>query len=243
MVKPAFKRVLLKLSGEALASPVADRSVNFGISHEMLERIARDIRNVYGLGVQVCLVVGGGNIFRGVHGMATHDLNRTTSDHMGMLATIINGLAMHNAIEAEGMPCRLMSAVPMETIAEFYVRLRAIRHMEKGRVVIFSGGTGNPYFTTDTAATLRASEMECDLMLKATKVDGVYTEDPAKNPNAEFIANLSYQDVLINKIGVMDATAIALAQENHLPVRIFSIYKENGFVDAICNNGRFTKIS
>lgn len=243
MSKVAFKRVLLKLSGEALASLTPDNSANVGISQEMLERIAHDIKNVYDLGVQICIVVGGGNIFRGVHGMATHDLNRTTSDHMGMLATIINGLALHNAIEAEGVPCRLMTAVPMETIAELYVRLRAIRHMEKGRVIIFAGGTGNPYFTTDTAATLRASEMGCDLLLKATKVDGVYTNDPVKNPDAEFIPNLSYQDVLINKLGVMDATAITLAQENHLPLRIFSIYTENGFKDAISNTGRFTKIS
>ncbi len=244
MSKIPYKRVLLKLSGEALSSalPVsADES--YGISQEMLERIALDVQEVYDLGVQICIVVGGGNIFRGAHGVANHNLDRTTSDHMGMLATVINGLALHSAIEAEGIPCRLMSAIPMSTVAQPYVRQRAIRHMEKGRVLVFVAGTGNPYFTTDTAATLRAIEMNCDLLLKATKVDGVYTKDPAVHADAVFIPHLSYQEVLEKKLAVMDATAITLAQENAIPLRVFSIYNKNSFPDVIRNVGKFTKIA
>ena len=243
MSKIPFKRVLLKLSGEALASLNQNDSDNFGISQEMLERIALDIKSVHDLGVQVGIVVGGGNIFRGAHGMAHHDLDRTTSDHMGMLATVINGLALHNAIEATNVPCRIMSAIPMKTIAETYVRQRAIRHLEKGRVVVFSAGSGNPYFTTDTAAALRASELGCDLLLKATKVDGVYTADPKTTSSAEFIPTLTYRDILERGLNVMDTTAITLAKENHIPLRIFSIYKENGFAEVLQNQGRYTTIS
>jgi len=243
MSKIAFKRVLLKLSGEALASINQAESDNFGISQEMLERIALDIQYVHDLGVQIGIVVGGGNIFRGAHGVSHHDLNRTTSDHMGMLATVINGLALQNAIQAEGVPCRIMSAIPMETIAEPYIRQRAIRHLEKGRVVVFAAGSGNPYFTTDTAASLRASELGCDLLLKATKVDGVYTADPKTTPSADFIPNLTYREVIDRSLNVMDTTAIALAMENHIPLRVFSIYTENGFANVLQNQGRFSTIS
>lgn len=244
MSKISYKRVLLKLSGEALASPTpVNDADSYGISQEMLERIAIDVQEVYDLGVQVCIVVGGGNIFRGAHGVAKHNIDRTTSDHMGMLATVINGLALHSAIEAEGIPCRLMSAISISSVAQNYVRQRAIRHLEKGRVVIFVAGTGNPYFTTDTAATLRATELNCDLLLKATKVDGVYTKDPLLHEDAVFIPSLTYAEVLENKLQVMDSTAVTLAQENNMPLRVFSIYNKNGFPDVIKNVGRFTKIS
>jgi uridylate kinase len=162
---------------------------------------------------------------------------------MGMLATVINALALHNAIELEDVPCRIMSAIPMESIVEPYVRLRAIRHLKKGRVVILAAGTGNPYFTTDSAAALRASELGCDLLLKATKVDGIYASDPKTTPNAEFLSNLSYNDVLERGLNVMDTTAITLAKENHIPLRVFSIYKENGFADVLQNQGLYSTVS
>lgn len=244
MSKIPFKRVLLKISGEALASIRPEvESDTYGISQEMLEKIAIDVQEVYDLGIQICIVVGGGNIFRGVHGVSKHNIDRATSDHMGMLATVINGLALQNAIEGEGIPCRLMSAIPMNTVAQHYVRQRAIRHLEKGRVVIFVAGTGNPYFTTDTAATLRATELGCDLLLKATKVKGVFTKDPVQFSDAEFIPHMTYADVLEKKINIMDATAITLAQENKIPMRIFSIYEKNSFPDVMKNVGQFTKIS
>lgn len=242
-MKSAFKRVLLKLSGEALASLNQDDSDNFGISQGMLERISLDIKQVQDMGVQVGIVIGGGNIFRGAHGVSQHDIDRATSDYMGMLATVINALALHNSIQAEGVPCRIMSALPIEAIAETYIRQRAIRHMEKGRVVVFAAGSGNPYFTTDTAAALRASELGCDLLLKATKVDGVYTKDPKKSSDAEFLKELTYDEVVSRGLNVMDATAITLAKENHIPLRIFSIYKENGFADVLQNQGHYSTIS
>jgi uridylate kinase len=243
MSKPAFKRVLLKLSGEALASLNPEDSENFGISQEMLERIAIDIKTVHNLGVQIGIVIGGGNIFRGAHGVSHHDIDRGTSDYMGMLATVINALALHNAIQSEGTPCRIMSALPIEAIAETYIRQRAIRHMEKGRVVVLAAGSGNPYFTTDTAAALRASELGCDLLLKATKVDGLYTKDPKKSSDAEFLKELTYDEVVKRGLNVMDTTAITLAKENHIPLRVFSIYKENGFADVLQNQGRYSTIS
>lgn len=243
MSKTPFKRVLLKLSGEALASPNQENSENFGISQEMLGRMALDIRSVRDLGVQVAIVIGGGNIFRGAHGVSHHDIDRATSDYMGMLATVINALALHNAIQAEGTPCRIMSALPIEAIAETYIRPRANRHLEKGRVVVLAAGSGNPYFTTDTAAALRASELGCDLLLKATKVDGIYTKDPKKSSDAEFIKELTYDEVIKRGLNVMDTTAITLAKENHIPLRVFSIYKENGFADVLQNQGRYSTIS
>ncbi len=237
-----YKRVLLKISGEALASvdPAGDK--NLGIDQKMLEKIAQDIKAVYDQGVEICLVVGGGNIYRGVHGMAKHGMDRTTSDHMGMLATVINGMALQHAIESEDVPCRLMSSIPMPTVGESYIRRRAIRHMEKGRVVLFAGGTGIPYFTTDTTAALRASEMGCDLFLKATKVQGIYTKDPVHHKDAEFLPRLTFDEVLAKNLKVMDTAAINLAHENHIPIAVFSIYEDGGFAKVISGQGHFSLI-
>jgi uridylate kinase len=237
-----YKRVLLKISGEALAS-LSPSSTNQGIDQSMLQKIARDIREVHELGVQICLVVGGGNIFRGLSGSAKHGIDRATSDYMGMLATVINALALQNAIEMESMPCRVMSAIPMHQIGETYIRRRALNHLEKGRIVIFAAGTGNPYFTTDTAAALRASEMGCDLLLKATKVDGVYSADPMKDKNAVHYSKLSYSDVLGRELGVMDTAAISLTKENGIPIAVFSIYPDGGFSQVLKGNCTYTLIS
>ncbi len=238
-----YKRVLLKISGEALASIDPEGDKNLGIDQKMLEKIAQDIKVVYDQGIEVCLVVGGGNIYRGVHGMARHGMDRTTSDHMGMLATVINGMALQHAVESQGLSCRLMSAIPIPTVGESYIRRRAIRHMERGRVVLFVGGTGIPYFTTDTTAALRASEMNCDLILKATKVQGVYTKDPAYHNDAEFLPHLTYDEVLAKNLKVMDTAAIVLASENHIPIAVFSIYEENGFAKVVNGQGHFSLIS
>jgi uridylate kinase len=237
-----YKRVLLKISGEALASVDPEGDRNLGIDQKMLEKIAQDIKTVYDHGVEICLVVGGGNIYRGVYGMARHGMDRTTSDQMGMLATVINGMALQHAIESEGMTCRLMSAIPMPTLAESYVRRQAIRHMEKKRVVLFVAGTGTPYFTTDTAAALRASEMNCDLLLKATKVKGVYAKDPVHHKDAEFLPRLTYDEVLAKKLKVMDTAAITLTQENQIPIAVFSIYEQGGFAKVISGQGHFSLI-
>lgn len=238
--KPLHHRVLLKISGEALAGLESNAQ---GINQDMLEKMAREIRQVRDLGVEVCVVVGGGNIYRGVSGAQTHGIDRATSDYMGMMATVINAVALQNAIEMAGMPCRVMCAFPIESIGEYYIRRRAIRHMEKGRVVIFAGGTGNPFFTTDTAAALRASEMGCDLLLKATKVKGVYCSDPLKNPDAKPYRTLSYQDVLACNLTVMDTTAIALTRDNLIPIAVFSIFEEGGFAKVVCGEGEFTLIT
>lgn len=247
MVKPGSSsskslhhRVLLKISGQALAGSGSNSQ---GISQEMLEKLASEIAQVRNLGIQVSIVVGGGNIYRGIAGSKTHSMDRATSDYMGMMATIINALALHNAIEHAHIPCRVMCAFPIEAIGETYIRRRAIHHLEKNRVVIFAGGTGNPFFTTDTAAALRASEMGCDLLLKATKVNGVYSTDPLKDSTAEFHPTLSYDDILTRNLGVMDATAIALARENLIPVAIFSIYEAGGFAKVIRGEGNFTLIT
>jgi uridylate kinase len=237
--KLTYRRVLLKISGQALAG---EESGSQGISQKMLEKMASEILQVRQLGVEVCVVVGGGNIYRGVDGAKEHGIDRATSDYMGMMATIINALALQNAIEQQGMPCRVMCAFPIEAVGETYIRRRALHHIELGRVVIFAGGTGNPFFTTDTAAALRASEVGCDLLLKATKVDGVYSSDPMKNKNAKFHPTLSYDDVLTGNLGVMDATAIALARENLIPVAIFSIYEEGGFAKVVQCKGNYTLI-
>lgn len=241
MTTISHRRVLLKISGEALASPQVTSSSQ-GIDQNMLEKIASDIKSAYVQGVEICMVVGGGNIFRGISGSEAHGIDRATSDYMGMLATVINALALQNAMETIDVPCRVMTAIPMATIGESYIRRRAIRHLEKKRVVIFAAGTGNPFFTTDTAAALRASEMGCDLLLKATKVDGVYSEDPTKNKEAIFYPRLSYHDVLFNRLEVMDATAVALARENHVPIAVFSIYEADGFSKVVKGQGRFTII-
>ncbi len=235
--KPSYRRILLKLSGEALMG-----KQDYGLDPKMVSRIAGEIKAVHDFGVEICVVIGGGNIFRGVSGAAA-GMDRTSADFMGMLATVINALAMQSALEAAGVHTRVLSAIPMQTVCEPYIRRRAMRHMEKGRAVIFAAGTGNPFFTTDTAAALRASEMGCDVLMKATKVDGVYSEDPLLNPNAERFASLSYLDVLSRDLKVMDATAIAQARENGIPILVFSLHNEGALVDAVQSRGKFTLIS
>lgn len=217
MTKPAYGRVLLKLSGEAL---MGDQQ--FGIDHSVLRRYALDIKAVKDLGVQVGVVIGGGNIFRGVSNSST-GIDKVTGDHMGMLATLINSLALQSALEKEGMITRLMSAIKMDVIAEPFIRRRAIRHLEKDRIVIFGAGTGNPYFTTDTAAALRAVEIEADVIIKGTRVDGVYDSDPERNPSAFRFTEISYLDVLRKELKVMDMTAITLCRENKLPILVFNM--------------------
>jgi uridylate kinase len=234
MAKARFKRVLLKISGEALMG-----EGDYGIEPAMVNRVAKDVKEAVDLGVQVCLVIGGGNIFRGVSG-AAEGMDRGAADYMGMLATVINSLALQNALEKQGVNTRVLSAIPMAAIAEPYIRRRALRHMEKGRVVIFAAGTGNPFFTTDTAAALRASEMNCDALLKGTKVDGVYTADPVKVPTAKKFDNLTYMDVLSKDLGVMDAAAISLARENNIPVIIFSIKRPGAFAELMQGRGECT---
>lgn len=236
--EPASKhrRVLLKLSGEALMG-----NLEYGLDPEIVDRIATEVRAVAALNVEICLVIGGGNIFRGVSG-AAKGMDRASADYMGMLATVINALAMQNALERAGVDTRVLSAIPMQTVCEPYIRRRAVRHMERGRVVIFAAGTGNPFFTTDTAAALRASEMNCDALLKATKVDGVYSEDPMENPEAERYETLTYHDVLARDLRVMDASAISLARENNIPIIVFSIYDKGAFADVMAGKGLFTVI-
>jgi uridylate kinase len=231
-----FKRVLLKVSGEALMGEGA-----YGIDPVTANRIANEIKSVTDLGAEVCLVIGGGNIFRGISGAAA-GLERGTADYMGMLATVMNALAMQGALEDVGVPTRVQSAIPMSTICEPFIRRRAIRHMEKGRVVIFAAGTGNPYFTTDTAAALRATEMNCDAIFKGTQVDGVYSADPHKVADAERYDSLSYLDVLSRDLRVMDASAISLARENNIPILVFSIHNPNAFAAVVQGEGTFTII-
>jgi uridylate kinase len=232
-----FKRVLLKVSGEALMGEGA-----YGIDPVTANRIANEIKSVTDLGAEVCLVIGGGNIFRGISGAAA-GLERGTADYMGMLATVMNALAMQGALEDIGVPTRVQSAIPMSTICEPFIRRRAIRHMEKGRVVIFAAGTGNPYFTTDTAAALRATEMNCDAIFKGTQVDGVYSADPHKVADAERYDTLTYMDVLSRDLRVMDASAISLARENNIPILVFSIHNPNAFAAVVRGEGTFTIIS
>lgn len=231
---PKYKRVMLKVSGEALMG-----SREYGLDPETVQQIAGDVRDVSQMGVEVCLVVGGGNIFRGLAGAAA-GMERSTADYMGMLATVINALALQNALEKLDVDTRVLSAIPMATVAEPYIRRRAVRHMEKGRVVIFGAGTGNPFFTTDTAAALRASEMNCDILLKGTKVDGVYDADPVAVPDAKRYDCLTYMQVLTQDLGVMDHSAISLARENSIPIAVFSIYQPGAFADVLRGNGRFT---
>ena len=219
MDKPKYKRIILKVSGEALAGPDG-----FGIQHEMLISVASQVAEVNDTGVQIALVVGGGNVWRGVSGSA-HGMDRATADYMGMLATVMNALALQDALEKHGSVTRVMSAVEMRQIAEPYIRRRAIRHMEKGRIVIFAAGTGNPYFTTDTTASLRAAEIEAEVILMAKQVDGVYDSDPLKNPNARKFEHLSYLDVLNKGLGVMDSTAASLCMDNEIPIIVFDLTK------------------
>ena len=235
-LKAHYRRVLLKISGEALMGPQ-----EFGLDQDTVARIARDVQTVSRMGVEICLVIGGGNIFRGIAG-AAQGMQRAAADYMGMLATVMNALALQNALEQLGVTTRVQSAITMTAVCEPYIRRRALRHMEKGRVVIFAAGTGNPFFTTDTAAALRASEMGCDVLLKGTKVDGVYSADPKKVPEAERYERLTYLDVLSRDLKVMDAAAISLARENRIPILVFSIQQAGAFADVIGGRGRFTII-
>jgi uridylate kinase len=212
-----LKRILLKVSGEALLG-----SADYGIDPAVLKRVAGEIRDVMERGVEVAVVIGGGNIFRGA-GLARAGMDRVTADHMGMLATVMNGLALQDALEAQGSHARVMSAVRVQEVCEDYIRRRAVRHLEKGRCVIFAAGTGNPFFTTDTAASLRAIEIGADLLLKATKVNGVYDEDPARNAQAQRYRRLSFDKVLDDRLAVMDATAIVMCRDNGLPLRVFNL--------------------
>ena len=214
---------------------------DFGLDLLTMEKMAKDIKSVINLGVEVCLVIGGGNIFRGVAGVAA-GLERTSADHMGMLATVINALGVQSVLEGQGVSTRVLSAIPMTTVCEPYIRRRAIRHMEKGRVVIFAAGTGNPFFTTDTAAALRAAEMNCAALMKATQVDGVYNTDPKRDPLAERYEMLSYKEVLTNDLKVMDASAISLSRENNIPIVVFSIHTPGAFAEVIKGQGTFTLI-
>ncbi|MFZ5469036.1 MAG: UMP kinase [Myxococcota bacterium] len=226
---PRYRRILLKLSGEALMG-----EGKYGIHPPTLTRIASEVKEVVGLGVQVALVIGGGNIFRGVAG-STEGMDRASADYMGMLATVINSMALQDALEKQGVFTRVQSAIKMEQIAEPYIRRRAVRHLEKGRVVIFAAGTGNPYFTTDTAASLRAMEINAEVILKATKVDGVYSADPKKDPKARRYRSLTYLEVLKQKLTVMDSTAISLCMDNKLPIVVFDLTTKGNIKKAVMN--------
>jgi uridylate kinase len=217
MAEPIYKRILLKLSGEALAA-----GQGFGVDATRVHEIAAEVADVHKLGIEIGLVVGGGNFFRGVSEQAK-DMDRVSADHMGMLATVINALALRDALEKQGVHTRVMSAIEMHQVAEPFIRLRAIRHLEKGRVVIFAAGTGNPYFSTDTAASLRAMEIKADVIMKATKVEGIYDSDPNKNSHAKMYDSITFTDVLKLGLKVMDATAISLCRENNLPILIFNL--------------------
>lgn len=231
MPKPSYKRILLKLSGEVL---MGDQG--YGIDPEYVTRLAEEVKAAKETGLEVCLVIGGGNIFRGVAG-AAKGLDRTTGDYMGMMATVMNALAMQNALERLGVPTRVQSAIPMSSVCEPYIRRRAERHLEKGRVVIFAAGTGNPFFTTDTGAALRAAEMNCDALLKGTSVDGVYDSDPKKNSNAKRFETISYDKVLSDNLKVMDATAVALCRENSIPIVVFSIREQGNVARVLAGEG------
>ncbi|MFN3960264.1 MAG: UMP kinase [Parvularculaceae bacterium] len=232
-----YKRVLLKISGEALMGPR-----QFGIDYDTVERIAAEVKDAQSLGAELCLVVGGGNIFRGMS-QAAQGMERASADYMGMLATVMNALALQNALEKIGVYTRVVSAIEMTAICEPYIRRRAMRHMEKGRIVIFAAGTGNPFFTTDTAAALRAAEMGCDALFKGTNVDGVYSADPKKDKAATRFDKLSYHEVMVRDLKVMDQAAIALTRENNIPIVVFSIAERGGVVGALTGEGRFTSIT
>ncbi|MBF0489498.1 MAG: UMP kinase [Candidatus Omnitrophica bacterium] len=226
--KPIYKRVLLKISGEALLG-----RLSHGIDAEMCASLAEEIKEVHQAGVEMALVVGGGNIFRGQVESKRFGLDRAVADYMGMLATVMNGLALQNALEQVGVPTRVMTAIQVQAVAEPYILRRAVRHLEKGRVIIFVAGTGNPYFTTDTAASLRATEINCDVIMKATKVDGVYSADPLKDKKAKKFNELKFIDVLKKNLKVMDATAISMCMENNLPIIVFSLLQKGNIKKAI----------
>ena len=231
-----FKRVLLKISGEAL---MGDQG--YGLHPPTVERIAAEVKTVHELGTEICMVIGGGNIFRGLQGSA-QGMERTTADYMGMLATVMNALAMQSSLEEQGVHTRVVSAIPMDQVCEPYIRRRAVRHLEKKRVVIFAAGTGNPYFTTDTAATLRASEMACEAIFKGTQVDGIYDKDPKQHADALRYDTVSYDEVLQKRLKVMDASAIALARDNNLPIIVFSLDEAGGFKGILSGKGTYTKV-
>ncbi|NAZ36976.1 UMP kinase [Rubellimicrobium sp. CFH 75288] len=233
---PRFRRVMLKISGEAL---MGDQG--YGLHPPTVQRIAAEVKAVRDMGVEVCMVIGGGNIFRGLQGSA-QGMERTTADYMGMLATVMNALAMQSALEGMGVFTRVISAIPMDQVCEPYIRRRAVRHLEKKRVCIFAAGTGNPYFTTDTAATLRASEMGCEAIFKGTKVDGVYDKDPKQHPDARRFEQVGYTEVLAKNLGVMDASAIALARDNNLPIIVFSLDEPGGFKGVLQGQGTYTVV-
>ncbi len=233
---PTHRRVMLKISGEAL---MGDQG--YGLHPPTVARIAQEVKSVHEMGVEICMVIGGGNIFRGLAGSA-QGMERTTADYMGMLATVMNALAMQSALETLGIFTRVISAIPMDQVCEPYIRRRAVRHLEKKRVCIFAAGTGNPYFTTDTAATLRASEMGCEGVFKGTKVDGVYDKDPKKFADAKRYDTVSYDEALEKNLGVMDATAIALARDNKLPIIVFSLDAAGGFRAILNGEGTYTRV-
>jgi uridylate kinase len=237
LAHPNYKRILLKLSGEAL---MGDQG--FGISPDVIKFVADEIRSVYDLGVQVAIVVGGGNIFRGI-AASSYGMDRTAADHMGMLATVINSIALQDALEKKGIQTRVQSAISMHEVAEPYILRRALRHLDKGRVVIFGAGTGNPYFTTDTAAVLRAQEIHAEIILKATKVDGIYDSDPVQNPDAKFIRETTYMNVLEKQLHIMDMTAISLAMDNKLPLSVFKLTEKGNMRRVICGENIGTRIT
>lgn len=237
MAEEAYKRILLKLSGEALLG-----GEDYGIDPAIIHRIATEISDVAQLGVQITIVIGAGNIFRGA-GLARSGIDRVTGDHMGMLATILNCLALQDSLEHIGCDARVMSAISVHDVCEDYIRRRAVRHLEKGRVVICAGGTGNPFFTTDTAAALRAIEVGADIVLKATKVDGVYSADPVKDPTATMFTELGYDRVIENKLGVMDANAIVLCRDQNMPIRVFNVFGEGNLVRIVKGEAIGTLVS
>jgi uridylate kinase len=234
---PRFKRIVLKLSGEAL---MGDQS--FGISPDVIKYVAEEVRSAFDLGVQIAIVVGGGNIFRGV-AAASYGMDRVSADRMGMLATVINSLALQDALESNGIMTRVQTAISMHEVAEPFIVRRAIRHLEKGRVVIFAAGTGNPYFTTDTAAVLRAQEIRAEILLKATKVDGLYDSDPVVEKNAKFIKKIKYMEVIEKQLHVMDMTAISLAMDNELPLIVFNLSNKGNIKKVICGEAIGTQIN
>jgi uridylate kinase len=235
-MKPLYNRILLKISGEALMG-----QKSYGQDDAVIDRICQDIKSAIEMGVQICMVVGGGNIYRGMSA-AARGMERSSADYMGMLATVLNALAVQNALEKIGIETRVLSAIQMMEVCEPYVRRRAVRHMEKGRVVICAAGTGNPFFTTDTAAALRASELGCGALLKGTQVDGIYTADPKIDPNATKFKEITYQDVLVKNLKVMDASAISLARDNNIPIVVFSIHKSGNLSQVLCGEGDFTTV-
>jgi uridylate kinase len=234
---PKYKRVMLKISGEAL---MGDQG--FGLHPPTVQRIAQEVRSVHDLGVEICMVIGGGNVFRGLQGSA-QGMERTTADYMGMLATVMNALAMQSALEEQGVFTRVISAIRMDEVAEPYIRRRAVRHLEKKRVCVFAGGTGNPYFTTDTAAALRANEMNCEaIFMGKNGVDGIYDKDPKTNPDAKRYDAVTYDEVLQKNLKVMDASAIALARDNNLPIIVFPLDEPGGFRGILAGEGTYTKV-